>query len=170
MTNPKIDPYWRDKAECAKPENTDKWLPVFFSTDGQRTKEAKSICAVCPVRRECLADALSTQEIWGTRAGLDQEQMRRVLSVDADGKEVRRKQYPRCPYCKATTDKLILKEVELPEGGRWSTAKAVACSVCDFEWKSRTSYNAVTAFFLDRKKKAESARKAQIARDKINNS
>ncbi|UDL15896.1 WhiB family transcription factor [Microbacterium phage Pumpernickel] len=162
-----LDPYWRDEAECAKPENRGKWLPVFFSTDGQRIKEAKSICATCPVRRECLTDALSTQEIWGTRAGLDQEQMRRTLSVDADGKEIRRKQYPRCPFCNASTDKLKTKTVDLPEGGRWSVAKAVECSECGFEWKSRTSYNAVTAFAVDRKRKQEAARKAEIARNKL---
>jgi len=50
---------WLAEAVCASPlyeGRRDLWFP----TPGNRTnsKEAKQICAVCPVRRACLADAL----------------------------------------------------------------------------------------------------------------
>lgn len=59
---------WPDRAACAGvPTN------VFFPERGGRARdcyeEARAICAACPVRWECLDEALST-EMSGYRAGM----------------------------------------------------------------------------------------------------
>ena len=62
---------WQDRAAC-KGEDPD----LFFPTRGRgKAKAGKAICAVCPVRRECLEFAVNTPGwddcgIWGgTSAG-----------------------------------------------------------------------------------------------------
>lgn len=49
---------WRKEALCAQ---TDPEL--FFPEKGGSTRDAKFICSRCPVRAECLVDALSGE--WG---------------------------------------------------------------------------------------------------------
>ena len=68
------DAEWRDQAAC---------LPypavLFFGMDDEtpaerriREDEAKAICAVCGVRRECLDYALDTNEVYGIWGGLSE--------------------------------------------------------------------------------------------------
>ena len=45
--------------------------------------------------------------------------------------------------------------MEVPGGGRWTVAKIVTCNVCNFSWRSRTSFNAVELYNLERAEKAE---------------
>jgi hypothetical protein len=54
--------------------------------------------------------------------------------------------------------------VEIPGGGRWTTAKIVSCTVCEFSWRSRTSVNAVLAYQQER---AERAVKKEREKEKI---
>jgi len=178
-------PGWRADAECATPENRQKYFEekdIWFVEPAEEgdtkaaeeavalTAMALSICATCPVRDLCLREQLETSSLDGTRGGLTEEQTRRTLSVDEFGKEIRRGEFPDCPYCGANTARLELTTIELPDGGRWSVAKAVRCQDCGFEWKSRSSHNAVSAFFTEQKKKADAARREQIARDRLSNS
>jgi len=138
---------WRDKAECAK----EKYKSIdFFSQDPIEKNLAKNICFSCPVRSMCLKYALDSEEIDGIWGGADENEIRRTLSLDAEHKEVRRGRYPQCLNCGARTSKLFVKIVDLPNGGRWTTAKAVECSVCGFDWRSRPSANAVTAYHTER--------------------
>lgn len=179
------DSDWRNQALCASPENRkmlftekDIWFHLDVDdpeydpeVDGEeqlRLDEqiAKGICMQCPVRDVCLREMLEDQHISGTRGGLTEAETRQALSVDETGKEVRRGVYPVCPFCSAPTAKLQPTKVELPEGGRWSEAKAVRCDNCAFEWKSRSSHNAVTAFQTEQRKRAEQARREQIARER----
>lgn len=54
---------WRDNALCAR---TDPAL--FHPEEGQSASAAKTVCAVCPVRAECLEHALTRSEpdgVWG---------------------------------------------------------------------------------------------------------
>jgi WhiB family transcriptional regulator, redox-sensing transcriptional regulator len=67
---------WQDQGEC---RNDD--LSLFFGPDGERQPErdirerkAKSICASCPVRLDCLNYALSRPEKYGTWGGLNEEE------------------------------------------------------------------------------------------------
>lgn len=172
---------WRDDALCATPENTKKYFneqDIWFSPEpdepgyDKKTAEenealAKSLCFECPVRDICLRNQLEDQRIHGTRGGLTQEETRRTLSVDEFGNEVRRGGYPDCPFCFAPTSELIPTKIPLPEGGRWSEAKAVLCGVCGFEWKARSSHNALLAYEKEQVKLAEQEKREREARERL---
>lgn len=173
---------WRSQGTCATPENRKLYFEdhdIWFSPDlddpeydeeqvERDQKKALSLCLTdCPVRDLCLRGALEDQRIHGTRGGLTEEQTRVTLSVDDSGKEVRRGGYPDCPYCFVGTEHLRTTKIALPEGGRWNEAKAVKCSSCGFEWKSRSSHNAVLAYQAEQEKIAEQIRNEQIAKERL---
>lgn len=69
---------WRRHALCAGMD-TD----LFFADRGneakQQNEEAKAICRVCPVRFDCLEDALNEPQPWfGVRGGLTAKERRRI--------------------------------------------------------------------------------------------
>ncbi len=142
---PSKDMDWQSDAECAKYKNKEK-IEFFFSEDSKEKAVAKSMCAICPVRRDCLKWALETSQIWGIWGGKDEHEIRRTLSVNADGAEIRRDRYPQCLFCGATAKRLEPVIADNPEGGRWTTVRLVSCLDCGFTWRSRTSSNAVTAY------------------------
>jgi WhiB family redox-sensing transcriptional regulator len=76
------DHSWRDDAACLE-QFTDMWFPLR----GQFTDEnemARTICkSVCPVRAQCLADALEEPEQHGLRGGLTGQQRRRMKGLAA---------------------------------------------------------------------------------------
>lgn len=149
---------WQIDAECAKPEN----LPMqdaFFSAEATEKYAAKNLCFECPVRKDCVQWAIENKVIWGIWGGRDENEIRRTLSVDAEGNEVRRGRYPQCLYCGARTSKLSTRIIDLPDGGRWTTARVVDCTACGFTWRSRSSANAVNAYFAERAEKAARAAK-----------
>lgn len=172
---------WLDDALCATPENRKKYFeerdiwfhpekddPEYDPAQVARDQvKALSLCLQCPVRAMCLKNALEDQRIDGTRGGLTEDMIRETLSVDETGKEVRRGTYPECPYCASPTSKLELTKIPLPDGGRWSEAKAVKCLRCGFEWKSRSSHNAVIAYQTEQTKIKEQKREEQIARERL---
>lgn len=175
------DSLWREEALCATPENVQKYLiekDIWFHPDEEdpeydavvaedNEELAISICFQCPVRDLCLRDALEDQRIDGTRGGLSEAQTRQTLSVDENGKGVRRGEFPECPYCFAPTSELQPTKLPLPEGGRWAEAKAVKCGKCGFEWKARSSHNAVVSYHKEQHKKLEQERREQIARERL---
>jgi WhiB family redox-sensing transcriptional regulator len=57
--------HWRDRALCAQAD-PDLWFPE----PGESPRTAKLICGWCPVRAECLAWALETNEPYGICGGL----------------------------------------------------------------------------------------------------
>lgn len=122
----------------------------FFSEEPEEKYAAKNLCFSCPVRKDCIKYALEQKEIWGVWGGRDENEIRRILSVDANGDEYRRGRYPQCPFCFARTSKLKTYIVDLPGGGRWTTARMVECTDCGFAWRSRTSANAVNAYHVKR--------------------
>jgi WhiB family redox-sensing transcriptional regulator len=65
--------HWADSALCAQ---TDPEL--FFPGKGGTSAPAKRICAACPVRAECLQDALDRGERFGIRGGLSERQRRKL--------------------------------------------------------------------------------------------
>ncbi len=143
---------WQKDAACSLPENRDK-MDYFFSKEIFEKYEAKNLCFSCPVRAKCLQWALEHRVIHGVWGGRDEVDIRRTLSVSYLGEETRRRRFPNCPYCSARPSKLEIVTVDLPKGGRWSTAKIVHCTECDFAWRSRTSVNAVLAYQLSREEK-----------------
>lgn len=151
-------PDWHEDAECAKPENAE-YANNFFANKPSQQNSAKKLCDMCPVRKDCAQWALNNKQIWGVWGGLDYKELRRTLSVNWQGQEMRHKRFPLCPYCKAKTDSLDTKTVDRPEGGRWSTMKVVYCNECRFIWQSRTSANAVEAFKAIQEKKQRNDKK-----------
>jgi WhiB family transcriptional regulator, redox-sensing transcriptional regulator len=72
------DRVWVLEAKCldADPE-------AFFPEKGGSTREAKRICAACPVRNECLEHALSNDERFGIWGGLSERERRRMKRFSA---------------------------------------------------------------------------------------
>ena len=85
--------YWRDDASCTK-LGTKEADRLFFQSnpddserelkrDKRKTaiREAKDVCSSCPVRRECLGDALRNpdQAEYGIRGGLTAKKRRVIL-------------------------------------------------------------------------------------------
>jgi WhiB family redox-sensing transcriptional regulator len=67
------DPEWRDNAAC---DGLD--VDIFFPEKGKPTDPAKAVCAVCPVKDDCLADAMIWGERHGVRGGLSGDERRRL--------------------------------------------------------------------------------------------
>jgi WhiB family transcriptional regulator, redox-sensing transcriptional regulator len=65
---------WFDDAACR-----DVGTDVFFPTSEAQAAEAKSICAVCPVREECLEHALETRPGDGVWGGLTPTERHRLI-------------------------------------------------------------------------------------------
>lgn len=42
---------------------------LFFAETPAEVEEAKAICGACPIREQCLADALERREPWGVWGG-----------------------------------------------------------------------------------------------------
>jgi WhiB family redox-sensing transcriptional regulator len=143
---------WQKGAICALPEN-EKIRDYFFSTEPTEKYQAKNLCFLCPVRKDCLKWALEHRQIWGIWGGKDEGEIRRALSVSWNGQESRRQRYPQCPYCTARPSKLETVVADVPGGGRWATMRLVHCTACDFMWRSRTSANAVDAYHVERLEK-----------------
>ena len=68
VANPKS---WRAHAACVTAQD------IFF--DESREDEAKQICAVCPVRIECLDDAIKWSDMDSVRGGLSDEERVKVV-------------------------------------------------------------------------------------------
>lgn len=63
---------WMDEALCTQAD------PDMFFPEGQGASaaEAKRLCALCPVKAECLEFALAHHEAWGVWGGLTDKQRR----------------------------------------------------------------------------------------------
>lgn len=70
---------WKRRAACAGIEDPDR---IFFppSVKGHRTdtREAKSICAKCPVRKTCLAYAVVYREPRGVWGGMSESERKAI--------------------------------------------------------------------------------------------
>lgn len=70
--------HWSTFAECRGLDTR-----LFFPELGDDTRAAKAVCAVCPVRAECLADALEQDDhhgIWGGTSERERRNIRRNRS------------------------------------------------------------------------------------------
>lgn len=59
----------RERGLCSKISDPD----VFFATDAANVKQAKLMCAMCPIRQSCLSNALQRSRLHGTWGGLTHE-------------------------------------------------------------------------------------------------
>jgi hypothetical protein len=58
-------PSWRRKALCRSQP-----LAIFFPARGGSSKPALAVCGPCPVRPECLAEAIAEELDFGVRGGM----------------------------------------------------------------------------------------------------
>lgn len=69
-------PAWHDQALCTQTDPE-----IWFPHRDEFIPEVRNTCAACPVKRECLADALATDDVhYGIRAGLTPRQ-RKALRI-----------------------------------------------------------------------------------------
>ena len=68
---------WQLLAKC-------RGLNDALFPEGKDQKRAKAICSGCPVRMECLAEALDNRIVWGFWGGLTERARRQVLRARPD--------------------------------------------------------------------------------------
>jgi hypothetical protein len=92
---------WRLYAACA-PANRPSYAKDYdwFASDPEDKYAARAICqGICPVRKECIQEALLNKELYGIHGGVDDYEIRRAMSVDGVGDPLERDRPPRCPFC-----------------------------------------------------------------------
>ncbi len=68
---------WTLQAKCR--EMADALFP-----EGKDQKRARSVCLGCPVRSECLAEALDNRIEWGVWGGMTERERRHLLRTRPD--------------------------------------------------------------------------------------
>jgi len=66
-------PAWQQQGACRGLDPN-----LFFPERGESVKEAKAVCAPCPVRAECLDYALENHEALGISGGLSGRERRKL--------------------------------------------------------------------------------------------
>lgn len=72
-TRPFTPAPWTEHAACA-----DMGPDIFFDGTTRSNREAKAVCADCPVKQACLNHAMAVPERFGIWGGLDERQRRRM--------------------------------------------------------------------------------------------
>lgn len=67
------DPTWATRAACAG------IAPDRLFGKGAEQRDARSICFSCPVRMECLVEALETESVFGVWGGLTERERRALV-------------------------------------------------------------------------------------------
>ncbi len=73
---------WQVRAACRGPQAIVFFPPSYVERKDERVsreREAKEICALCPVREDCLAYALRIREPHGVWGGLNETERRQLL-------------------------------------------------------------------------------------------
>lgn len=73
---------WRDEGLCAQTDPD-----AFYPDKGQSPKQAKKVCAGCPVQALCLAYALTHDERYGIWGGLSERERRAMKKTTTAGTE-----------------------------------------------------------------------------------
>jgi WhiB family redox-sensing transcriptional regulator len=105
---------WRHQARCG-----DRRDDLFFPTGTtgpaeDQIREAKAICALCPVREDCLEWALDTGQDFGIWGGLTEEERRairrgRPMRMPRHGSAYRYDQGCRCKPCTSAKTAAVRK-------------------------------------------------------------
>ena len=75
---------WKARAECR-----DKDPELFFpERDVAAKREAKAICAGCPVKEQCLQSALDHDDRFGIWGGLEPNEIRRWRTTGLNAKQI----------------------------------------------------------------------------------
>lgn len=81
-----MNPRWRHAAACLDASDPD----MFYRDDEDSIREAKHACAHCPVKADCLADALHRREPYGIWGGLTVMERRSLISRERHGMRLER--------------------------------------------------------------------------------
>ncbi len=76
---------WQESGACREGSGSDFYPPMHTERKHERLareRRAKSVCASCPVRYECLQHAIRVDERYGIWGGLNQDE-RRLLRESA---------------------------------------------------------------------------------------
>ncbi|HEV7887100.1 MAG TPA: WhiB family transcriptional regulator [Acidimicrobiales bacterium] len=76
---------WKQKAACRDLDTS-----LFFPDSESDAPEALEVCAICPVRDECLEFALSTRQHDGVWGGTTESERKRIRRRRAAGTGPRR--------------------------------------------------------------------------------
>lgn len=66
------DGHWTARASCG----AGKVVPDALFVEGAAQRDARSVCAACAVRLECLADALDSRADFGVWGGMTERERR----------------------------------------------------------------------------------------------
>lgn len=113
---------------CSDPDG-----PDFFSPLAEDVRRAKNLCALCPVRFECLQYALSVPETYGVWGGADQWEIRTACAVAPHGEPAKKARPAKCPYCRSTRQVTEVRDVT-------SRASRAHCTGCGLSWKRARSF------------------------------
>ena len=69
------DAHWAGRAACG----FGKLSPDALFVEGAAQREARVVCAECPVRLDCLADALDNRMDFGVWGGMTERERRALL-------------------------------------------------------------------------------------------
>jgi WhiB family transcriptional regulator, redox-sensing transcriptional regulator len=78
-----VDELWQHKAACKGPQSTMFFPPSHFEKKDEkerRERSAKSICAQCNVKADCLNYAIDIREPHGIWGGLNETERRVMLA------------------------------------------------------------------------------------------
>jgi WhiB family redox-sensing transcriptional regulator len=68
------DGFWRDSALCTQTD-----VESFFPRKGESGKDAKKVCAACPVATQCLQYAIDHDERFGIWGGFSERERRALM-------------------------------------------------------------------------------------------
>jgi len=75
MVDGQFDGHWTAEAACGKGAIN----PEALFVEGNAQREARAVCLTCPVRLECLADALDNKMDFGVWGGMTERERRALL-------------------------------------------------------------------------------------------
>lgn len=140
---------WRSEGVCADFIGSELYAihgDVFHESNGDPEKVAVALamCAVCPVRWDCLRQGLNPPNTdrnekwsWGIWGGETEESLMALVNEDENGKPLSKLTPHRmtCPYC------LTNGTVETTKIKR--TRKHLECTRCGLAWWSKTKLNII---------------------------
>ncbi|WP_370514051.1 WhiB family transcriptional regulator [Cellulomonas sp. JZ18] len=75
MTVLEVDGHWTARAACG----SGKLAPDALFVEGSAQRDARGVCLGCPVRLDCLADALDSRADFGVWGGMTERERRALL-------------------------------------------------------------------------------------------
>ena len=84
---PAATPDWQEDAACRGAD-----IDIFFSLDEDDQRQALELCQACPVREQCLRDAIEHREMYGIWGGMQESDRRSIIRERRRQERERRKQ------------------------------------------------------------------------------